>query len=135
MVLLAAADQFPAFGNQGGGAIVVSVGGFVGVEHISPDHHFANVGVFLASAAGRRQSVAGVAHGEEIQELKDREEQTEREQNEIERGAPQVGRLIGIAIGTADVIERSVATVLRSEQIELGIFRECGYGACFEIEF
>ena len=42
-----AADQFPAFGDQRGSAVVGAVGGLVGIEHVAPDHHLAEVGMFL----------------------------------------------------------------------------------------
>jgi hypothetical protein len=130
-----AADQFPAFWDQRRSAVVGTVGGLVGIEHVAPDHHLADVGVFLAGIAGGGQRVSRVAHGKEIQKLKKCVEQTEREENEIDRGAPRAGRLIGVAIGAADVVERAVVSKLRCEQVEPVILGERGQGAGFEIEF
>ena len=75
------------------------------------------------------------ADSKEIQKLKDCKEKTEGEENEIESGAPGARRLIGIAIGAADVEERAIVRKLRNEEVEPGILGERGHGAGFEIEF
>src|SRR5262249_43840941 len=111
---------------QGWRAVFGAVGSFVCVEEVAPDHHFANVGVLLASVAGSGERVARVTDRKEIQELKHGIEKAERQQDEVQAGAPRTGRLSGIAVGAADVIERAVARELRSQQVELGIFRQGG---------
>src|SRR5579864_224770 len=133
--IFATTDQFAALWDQRRSAVIGAVCGLVGIEHVSPDHHLADVGVFLAGVAGGGQRVSRVADGKEIQKLKDRVDKTEGKENEIERSAPEAGRLIGIAIRTADVEERAIVRKLRREQIEPWILGEGGYGAGFEIEF
>jgi len=130
-----AADEFPGLRYECRRAVVGAVGRLVGIEHISPDHHLANVGMFLAGIARRGQSVSRVPHGEEIQELKDCEEQTERQKHKIERSAQGAGRLIGVAIGTTDVIKGSVGAELRHEQIEFWILGERGHCPGVKVEF
>ena len=129
-----AADQLPRFRHQGWSAVFGAVGGFVGVKHVAPDHHLANVSMLLAGVTGCRQRVSGIAHGEEIEELKDGPKKTYREQHQIEREAPWAGCLIRIAIRAADVIERAVICKLRSQQIELGVFGESRDRIRFEIK-
>ena len=90
--------------------------------------------MFLAGVACRGQGIAGVTDGEEIQELKNGVQKTEGEKDQVQRGAPRARWLIGIAIGSADVVERAIRAELRHEQVKFWILSQGRKCARFEVE-